>query len=261
MQLSDVVAALERAGCVAADEEAAELVDAAAERDVDVAALVARRVTGEPVAWITGWTTFCGLRLRVDPGVYVPRWDTEAMVRVAVDALPDAGVAVDFCTGSGAIAAVLRAHHPDATILATDIDPAAVACARANGVDAHLGDLDAPLPAHLGGSVDVVTAVVPYVPTESLHLLPRDTLAYEPRHALDGGQGGVDVLARVIATSTRWLRPGGTIVLELGGGQSRSTTRLLHDAGFDDVAVLTDDDGDERAITARRRPRAGRDGR
>ena len=261
MKLSDVVAALERAGCVAADEEAAELVGAATERGVDVATLVERRVTGEPLAWLTGWTTFCGLRMRVHPGVYVPRWDTEAMVRVAIDALPDGGVAVDFCTGSGAVAAVLRAHRPDATIVATDIDPAAVACARANGVDAQLGDLDAPLPADLRGTVDVVTAVVPYVPTESLHLLARDTLAFEPRHALDGGRGGMETLARVIEASARWLRPGGTIVLELGGGQSTSTIRLLHDAGFDDVDVLTDDEGDERAISARVPPRGGRGAR
>jgi release factor glutamine methyltransferase len=257
----DVVAALERAGCVAADDEAAELVDAAHERGVDVAALVDRRVTGEPLAWITGWTTFCGLRVRVDPGVYVPRWDTEAMARVAVDALPRDGVAVDFCTGSGAIAAVLRAHRPGATILATDIDPAAVACARANGVDAHVGDLDAPLPTRLRGRVDVVTAVVPYVPIESLYLLPRDTLAFEPRRALDGGRGGTEVLGRVIDVSTRWLRDGGTIVLEIGGGQATPTERLLRDAGFDAVTVLSDDEGDERAISARRRPRAGRGGR
>jgi release factor glutamine methyltransferase len=258
---SDIVAALERAGCVAADEEAADLLAAARERGADVATLVERRATGEPLAWITGWTTFCGLRVRVDPGVYVPRWDTEAMVRVAVAALPDDGVAVDFCTGSGAIAVVLRTHHPHATVIGTDIDAAAVACARANGVDAHVGDLDAALPAALRGSVDVVTAVVPYVPTESLHVLPRDTLAFEPRHALDGGPGGVEVLARVIDVSGRWMRRGGTIVLELGGGQSPITAQLLRGAGFDDVAVLTDDDGDERAITARYRPRAGRGGR
>ncbi|HET7652910.1 MAG TPA: HemK/PrmC family methyltransferase [Acidimicrobiales bacterium] len=261
MDPSDVVAALERAGCVAAREEAAELLAAASERGVDVAALVDRRVTGEPLAWITGWTTFCGRRVRVDPGVYVPRWDTEAMARVAIDALPDDGVAVDLCTGSGAIAAVLAAHHPDATIVATDIDPAAVACARANGVDARLGDLDAPIPDNLRGAVDVVTAVVPYVPTESLHLLPRDTLAFEPRRALDGGRGGVDVLARVVQASTRWLRPGGTMVLELGGGQATSTAQLLRDAGFDEVTVVVDDEGDERAISARYRPRAGRGGR
>jgi release factor glutamine methyltransferase len=259
---SDVVVALVRAGCGAADEEAAELLQEARGRGVDVATLVARRVTGEPLAWITGATTFCGLRVRVHPGVYVPRWDTEAMARVAVDALPDDGIAVDFCTGSGAIATVLRANRPHATVLATDIDPVAVACARANGVDARLGDLDAPLPARLRGRVDVVTAVVPYVPSESLHLLPRDMLAFEPHHALDGGPGGTGVLARVIDVSTRWLRPAsGTVVLELGGGQSPSAARLLRAAGFDDVAVLSDADGDERAISARFRPRDGRGGR
>jgi release factor glutamine methyltransferase len=248
--MEEVVAALARAGCVAAREEATELLAAAGDVTGPVDALVARRVEGEPLAWITGSTAFCGLRLQIHPGVYVPRWQSEAMARRAVDALPGTGVAVDLCTGSGAVAAVLAGSRPAATVVATDVDPAAVACARANGVDARLGDLADPLPRTLLGRVDVMTAVVPYVPTESMHLLPRDTLAFEPPAALDGGRHGTSVLGRVIDCAPRWLRPGGTLVLEIGGDQQGPVTTRLTAAGLDVVDVLTDEEDDPRAMVA-----------
>lgn len=95
--------------------------------------MVARRLSGEPLEWITGWADFCGLRIRVARGVYVPRWHTEALADRAATCLPEAGVAIDICCGSGAIAAVLSARRPQARVLATDVNPQAVACARANG--------------------------------------------------------------------------------------------------------------------------------
>ena len=245
-----VVGALERAGCVAAEEEAAELVAAAAASGVEVDDLVRRRSTGEPLAWITGRTSFCGLELRVDAGVFVPRSQSEPLALGAAAAMPPTGVAVDFCTGAGAVAAVVRAHHPTAVVLATDIDPAAVACARTNGVDARLGDLDEPLPPEWRGNVDVITAVAPYVPTTALHLLPRDTIAFEPRHALDGGAAGTDVVARVIERSAAWLRAGGALLVEIGGDQAGPVTALMEASGFAVDDVLTDEEGDERAVVA-----------
>src|SRR5439155_26598610 len=130
--------------------------------------LVARRLGGEPLAWITGFVRFCGLRVRVDPGVYVPRPHTQALARRGASLLPSAGIGVDLCTGTGAVAAVLDAARRGATVLATDVDPAALACARSNGVRALEGSLADPLPASIRGRVDVMTAVVPYVPTEEL---------------------------------------------------------------------------------------------
>jgi release factor glutamine methyltransferase len=251
--LERVVTALELAGCVAADEEAEELLLAAAALGAPVDDLVARRVTGEPLPWITGSTTFCGLRVRVDPGVYVPRWHSEAMARRAAEGLPDAGLAVDLCTGAGAVAAVLRHRRPRATVLATDLDPLAVACARSNGVVALLGDLDAPLPPALRGHVDVLTAVVPYVPTEALHLLPRDTLAFEPVVALDGGPGGLRLLAEVVARGATWVRPGGVVLLEVGGDLAAPVADLLDAAGITPEEVLADEEGDDRAVVGRRR--------
>lgn len=233
---------------MAAGEEAALLTTAAGGDPGRLEGLVRRRTAGEPLAWLVGWVEFCDVRVRVDPGVYVPRWQTEAMARRAADLLPPAGVAVDLCTGTGAIASVLQARRPGATVLGTDIDPAAVACARSNGVDARLGSLDDPLPAALQGQVDVLTAVVPYVPTEELHFLPRDVTAYEPRHALDGGPGGLELLSAVVDLSTRWLRPGGWLLLELGGRQADTVAAGMEAAGLVAVNVLYDEEGDARAV-------------
>jgi release factor glutamine methyltransferase len=238
------------AGCVAAEEEAGELIRAAAGDPVVLDDLVARRTNGEPIAWLTGSVTFCGLRLLAAPGVYVPRRQTEPLARRAASLLPPGGVAADLCTGIGAIGAVLAAAEPTACVLATELDDNAARCARRNGVDVFEGFLDDPLPDELAHRVDVMTAVVPYVPTDSLRLLPRDVQAFEPRLALDGGVDGMDLLAEVARRSVRWLRPGGWLLLELGGDQSEPMRGLLLDLGFDGPDVMADEDGDPRAIGA-----------
>ncbi len=241
---------LAEAGCVAAREEADELIGAAA-GDPDVLDdLVSRRTGGEPIAWLTGGVTFCGVELFVAPGVYVPRWQTEPLARRAAALLPAGGVAVDLCTGAGAIAAVLAAGVPTARVVATELDDAAVRCARRNGVEVFEGWLDDPLPRELERRVDILTAVAPYVPTDSLRLLPRDAQAFEPRLALDGGADGTDVLAEIARRSIRWLRPGGWLLLELGGDQAEPVGQLLAGLGFMGLVVMADEDGDPRAICA-----------
>ncbi|MEO8293811.1 MAG: putative protein N(5)-glutamine methyltransferase [Actinomycetota bacterium] len=247
----EVTQRLAGAGCIAPGAEADELIRAAAGDQDVLDDLVSRRTRGEPIAWLTGSVTFCDVRLFVAPGVYVPRPHTEPMARRAAALLPPTGVAVDLCTGIGAIAAVMTAAVPTAQILATELDGHAVACARRNGVEVFEGSLDEPLPSAIEHRVDVVTAVVPYVPTGSLHLLPRDVQAFEPRLALDGGVEGTDVLAEVVRRSPRWLRPGGWILLELGGDQAEPIGRLLRELGFEAPDVMTDEDGDPRAICAR----------
>ena len=246
------VRALAAGGCVDPEGEAAALLEAANEGAGAVDALVERRLQGEPLAWITGRVWFCDVPVRVDRGVFVPRPHTEGLARRAVDLLPEDGVGVDLCTGSGAVAAVLRSERPNAIVLATDLDPVAVACARANGIEALPGDLDAPIPAEVRRRVDVVTAVVPYVPSEELHLLPRDVLEHEPRRALDGGAGGTAILVRAAAAAARLLRPGGSVLLELGGDQAAEIATTLADEGLNGARVLGDEDGRDRAIEARR---------
>jgi release factor glutamine methyltransferase len=242
---------LRAAGCVAAEEEARELTAAASSRD-QLELMVRRRTAGEPLAWVTGWATFCGVRVAVAPGVYVPRPHTELLAEAGAAILPADGVAVDLCTGTGAIAAVLAARHPGARVHATDIDPGAVACARANGVDAMLGDLDEPLPGHLAGAVDVVTACPPYVPDADLHLLARDVRAHEPLIALAGGPDGLSVVERCVAAAARLLRPGGSLLVEIGGRQAQPVYERLRRDGLDPVRTGRDEDGYERYVHAAR---------
>ena len=214
-------------------------------------ALVDRRLTGEPLAWITGRTSFCGLEVRVDPGVYVPRWQSEALARRAIERLPANGIAVELCAGSGAIARALAAARPQARIVASDLDERAVNCARANGVEIYQGDLFAPLPPGIGSHVDVVVGVPPYVPTPALPLLQRDTLAFESPLAYDGGPDGTRILRRILAGAPPFLRPGGTVLLELGGEEAEALSADLDWLGYGDVTLSIDEDGDVRGIEAR----------
>ncbi len=208
-------------------------------------------MTGEPLAWITGSVRFCGTKLRVDPGVYVPRLHTEALALRAAQCCPSKGVALDLCTGSGAVAATISRLRPAAQVVATDLDERAVACARRNGVEAYGGDLFGPVPAHLKGRVDVVVAVVPYVPERELQYLQRDTLTFETPLAYLGGIEGTDLLRRVVAGASLWLRPGGALLLELGRGQDDLLRDDLVRYHYAVVAVLHDEEGDLRGVEAR----------
>ena len=241
---------LASAGFLAAGEEAEQLVAFAGDDATALAHAVERRLTGEPLAWITGSTFFCGHRITVEPGVYVPRGFSEQLAKRAVELLPPAGTAIDVCTGSGGIARALMLARPDARVVAADLDPAAVACARTNGVEAFVGDLFDGLPHDLEHSADVVVGVVPYVPTGELVRLQRDTFAFETHLAYDGGEGGLSVLRRVIAEAPRFLRRGGALLLEVGGDQDQALRQDLERHSYRGVTALVDEDGDTRGIEA-----------
>jgi release factor glutamine methyltransferase len=213
-------------------------------------ALAHRRLAGEPLAWITGRADFGDRSIHVDPGVYVPRWQSVALARRAAARLPDDGKAIDLCTGSGAIAAALQAARPAARIVATDSDSRAVACAQANGVEAYQGDLFAAGPDSFRDETDVVVAVVPYVPSTEFHLLPRDTLRFEDASHYDGGPDGADVLRRVVAGAPDFLRPGGALLLELGGDQADVLGPTLDHFGYASIRTWSDEDGDLRGLEA-----------
>jgi release factor glutamine methyltransferase len=247
-----LTALLAGGGTAAAAAEAAELLHRAGGDAALLSELVDRRMTGEPLAWIVGSTEFCGLRIRVDPGVYVPRWHSEALAKRAVERLPPAGTAIDLCTGSGAIAATLAANRPQARVVAADLDERAVVCAHSNGVEAYQGDLFAPVPQTLARSVDLITAVVPYVPTPDLSLLQRDTLTFESKLAYDGGRDGTAILRRMVAEAPRFLRSGGALLLELGSDQVDALALDLARHGYSGVATIADEDGDVRGIEATR---------
>jgi release factor glutamine methyltransferase len=230
---SVLVTRLRAAGCVFAEAEVRLLISAA-RTSADLAAMVDRRVAGLPLEHVLGWAEFCGLRVAVDPGVFVPRRRTEFLVRQAIDLGRPAGpapasgqrqvVVVDLCCGSGAVGAALAAALGQIELHATDVDPAAVACARRNvaaaGAQVYEGDLYEPLPATLRGRVDILAANVPYVPTEEIGLLPPEARVHEPRVALDGGADGLDVLRRVSAAAPLWLTPGGRLLFETSKRQA-----------------------------------------
>jgi release factor glutamine methyltransferase len=215
-----------------------------------VRALADRRLAGEPLAWITGRAEFGDRSVVVHPGVYVPRWQSLELARRAGSRLPHTGHAVDLCTGSGAVAAALGAARPAARIVATDNDGPAVACARANGVEAFQGDLFAAVPASYRAVTDVVVAVVPYVPSPELHLLPRDTLGFEDASHYDGGPDGLEVLRRVVTEAPGFLRRGGALLVELGGDQADLLRPALEHCGYRDVETWADEDGDLRGLEA-----------
>ncbi|WP_264031028.1 putative protein N(5)-glutamine methyltransferase [Cellulosimicrobium sp. SH8] len=262
-QLDDLAARLRAVGCVFAEDEAALLV-ARADDDAHLEALVARRVAGEPLEHVLGYVDFHGLRVAVDPGVFVPRQRTALLVDEAVAlgrrsagaapgalpvALPDGApdgahprppvVVVDLCCGAGALGLATATDLgavADVALHATDVDPAAVACAARNvaavGGAAHEGDLFDPLPARLRGRVDLLLANVPYVPTAEIPLLPREARDHEAHVALDGGGDGLDVLRRVAADAPGWLAPGGHLLTESGERQAAGAVDVLERAGL-----------------------------
>jgi release factor glutamine methyltransferase len=259
---------LAAAGCVSARAEADWLLEEAVDEE-SLRAMVARRVAGEPLQYVIGWAPFGPLRLVVGPGVFVPRPETEGLADRAATRLrsrpeppegsgePRGGarvrpIAVDVCTGSGAIACFLAAEVPGARVLATELDPGALAWARRNadryGVELLAGDLDEPLPAALAGRVDVLCANVPYVPSGAIATLPTDVRDHEPRLALDGGPDGLDVLRRLVARAGHWLAPGGGLLCEIGEDQAETGVALLTAAGLVEVAVHPDLVGRDRIL-------------
>ncbi|MCZ4511113.1 putative protein N(5)-glutamine methyltransferase [Streptomyces sp. ActVer] len=229
-----VVTALRSAGCVFAEDEA-RLILSTASTPAELTVMVDRRVAGLPLEHVLGWAEFRGLRIAVEPGVFVPRRRTEFLVEQAVALAPGAPVVVDLCCGSGAVGAALAAALPGVELHAADVDPAAVRCARRNaGAGAHVyeGDLFEALPRALRGRVGILAANVPYVPSAEVGLLPPEARDHEPLVALDGGGDGLDVLRRVAGEAPRWLAPGGSLLAETSERQAGSAVQIFADAGL-----------------------------
>jgi release factor glutamine methyltransferase len=239
---SNVVVVLREAGCVFAEDEARLLIDAAA-TPTELARLVSQRVAGIPLEQVLGWAAFCGLRIAMEPGVFVPRRRTELLVREAVTALRPGAVVVDLCCGSGAVGAAITAGVADIRLAAADIDPAAVRCARKNlspPAEVFVGDLYDGLPRGLRGQVDVITANAPYVPSDAIALMPPEARIFEPRPALDGGPDGVELHRRLAAAASRWLAPGGLLLIETSVEQADLTALAVTESAL--VPTITHDD-------------------
>jgi release factor glutamine methyltransferase len=256
---SVIVTRLRAAGCVFAEDEA-RLLRSAAATLADLSAMVDRRAAGEPLEHVVGWAEFCGLRIAVSPGVFVPRRRTEFLVGEAVtlarqadtghadtghrdtghtdtgDAARPRTVVVDLCCGSGALGVALATALGEVELYAADLDPVAVRCARRNiaavGGQVYQGDLYGPLPATLRGRVGILIANVPYVPSADVALLPPEARIYEPRLALDGGADGLDILRRVAAEAPSWLAPGGHLLTEASERQVPAIIAATAGAGL-----------------------------
>ena len=254
MAVSDsvIVTRLRAAGCVFAEDEARLLI-AAARTSAELDAMVGQRVAGLPLEQVLGWAEFCGLRITVAPGVFVPRRRTEFLVRQAVALARRGDVIVDLCCGAGAIGAALTAAVEGVEVYAADIDPAAVRCARQNlpADRVYQGDLYAPLPAVLRGRVAILAANVPYVPAREIELLPTEARAHEPRAALDGGADGLDVLRRVAIGAAAWLAPGGYLLSETSDRQASLAEAVVTTSGLA-ARVARSPDLDATVIIARR---------
>lgn len=248
--LATAVVRLREAGCVFAEDEA-EVLHGAASDDDALVSLVDRRAKGEPLEQVVGYADFAGIRVRLRPGVFVPRVRSELLVTVAAHHHPR--VLVDLCCGSGALGLAVRHRVPALDLYAADLDPAATACARDNGIcHVYEGDLFAPLPASLHESVDVLVANVPYVATAHIPLLPAEARDHEPHLALDGGPDGLDVFRRVVGSAPTWLSRSGILLSEITGDQERNALEVIHTTGLDGD-VIYDEDLDARVIRARRR--------
>ena len=241
-----LVARLRSAGCVFAEEEAALLVAEAASTE-HLEDMVRRRVAGLPLEQVVGWAELCGQRIAVAPGVFVPRRRTELLVREAAALIEPGAVVLDLCCGSGAIGVAISAAVGRVELHAADVAPVAVRCARRNvagvGGTVYEGDLDAPLPSSLRGRVDVLVACPPYVPTDSLRLMPPEARDHEPRPALDGGSDGLDIVRRLADVASTWLAPEGHLLVESSDPQAPAVVALFAAAGLSPRVATSDDLG------------------
>lgn len=260
LTFAGLVAELRKAGCVFAEDEARLLLDDAA-GPAELAHAVGRRAAGVPLEHILGWAEFAGLRIKVDPGVFVPRRRTQLLVdacAAVLSALDEArpAVVVDLCSGSGAVGAALLHDFPRIELHAADIDPSSVKCARRNieplGGVVHEGDLFQALPLSLLGRVRVLAVNAPYVPTGAIGMMPPEARLHEPLLSLDGGSDGLDVHRRVAAAARKWLGSDGHVLIETSERQAAGTASILADAGHAVRTVRSQDvDGTVVIGTAR----------
>ena len=230
-----------------------------------LAAMVDRRLAGEPLQYVLGRWSFRGLDLLVDPRVLIPRPETEVVAGVAIDAARRSAVpciVADLGTGSGAIALALAAELPGAEVWATDVSPAALEVARANlavlppeaasRVHVAEGMWYEALPAGLRGRLTVIVSNPPYVTEAEFSGLPTEVRDHEPAGALVAGPTGRECLEQLVAGGLDWLEPGGALVLELAPDQAAPLRAATEAAGYDAVAVHRDLAGRDRVLVAHR---------
>jgi release factor glutamine methyltransferase len=224
-------------------------------------ALIKRRRSGEPIAYILGRREFFALPFRVDRRVLIPRPDTEVLVETALEGTRPRhlyGRMLDVCTGSGCVAIAFAKDRPTWRVTAVDLSPDAATLARENvrragvvhNVGVLEGDLFAPLPE--AAKFELITANPPYIPSADIPGLMVDVRDFEPRLALDGGADGLTIIRRLLAEAPRYLTPGGLLAMEVGFDQAPLVSTLFEESGFVEVVRAKDLAGVERVVSGRR---------
>lgn len=224
-------------------------------------ALVARRAGGEPFPFLVGEMVFYGLPMKVRAGVFVPRPSSELTVGRAARRLRRRRnpIVLDLATGAGPIALAIADEFPDAEVWGTDISDESLSLGRSNArslgitnVRFRCGDMYAPLPARLRGSLDVITGHIPYVPPDEVEDLPTEVKGYEPVDTLtDYSEDGLELIRRAVFDAPEWLKPGGWLLLEMSEDLPPKVRRMVRKAGLVDHGVAMDADRLSVVVEAR----------
>jgi release factor glutamine methyltransferase len=217
----------------------------------DLMNMVEKRISGFPLEYVLGFTNFCGLRIEVDPGVFIPRRRTEFLVQLAKVLTRPYDHVLDLCCGSGAVGAAIATELDKICLHSVDIDPIAVQCASRNltkmGGHVYQGDLYGALPHSLKGKLNMIVANAPYVPTDSIKLLPRESRLYEPAVSLDGGEDGLDLHRLVAGDAPHWLVPGGHLLIETSDRQGEQTSQIFAKVGLK-TQIMRDEELDATVV-------------
>jgi release factor glutamine methyltransferase len=258
------------------------------EMNAEIDALLRRRTGREPLQYILGCTEFHGLKIKVGPGVLIPRPETELLAEEAIKTIsnfkmqntnfkiqisnnlqaagedkdssfilhPSSFFILDLCTGSGCIALALAKEFPDARIYGTDMSADALGYARENAelnsiknITILKGDLFEPL---RDMQFDMIVSNPPYIPGNDIKSLQPEIREWEPVAALDGGEDGLDYYRKIVSGVGDYLKENGILMLEIGIGQSDSIRKMAEDEGFDNIQILKDYAGIDRIVKAQK---------
>ena len=234
----------------------ARLLERHAKGDPDIlAALLARRLAHEPMAYIVGLQGFWTLDLEVSPATLIPRPDSETLIEAALAALPDRHAVraiLDLGTGTGCLLLAAMVEFPEAWGLGVDIVPSALSLAARNAAKSGMADraafVCADWTAPLAGQFALILANPPYIESAAIAGLMPEVAAHEPVSALDGGADGLGAYRRLLPALPGLLAPGGVAILEIGLGQAPGIADLARRAGLAQVALRADLGGVARAL-------------
>lgn len=223
------------------------------EQEKEYMDLLEKRASRIPLQYITGEQEFMGLDFKVNPGVLIPRQDTEILVEEALKAITPGMEVLDLCTGSGCIAVSLAKFVPGAKVQATDISPEALKIseenARENGVNVRFFQSD--MFQRAAGKFDVIVSNPPYIPTGAISGLMPEVKDFEPAAALDGGEDGLLFYRILAGEGKKFLKPGGFLMVEIGCDQGKAVSRFFQDEGYCDIKVIKDLAGLDRVVTGK----------